>query len=65
MKTTVPDCSTFCGTDNIMKLYKTVLTSTVSLWMKSQELNIEVKPTEQYFLLVLFTKLYSVYETFE
>ena len=39
--------------------------SLLSLWMKSQSVIIQMKATEQYFLVVLFTMLYKVVLTFE
>ena len=45
------------GTEFIM-LYKVVLT--LSLWMKSSSVTNQMKPTEQYFPVVLFIKLYKV-----
>ena len=44
-------------------LYKVVLT--LSLWMKSLSLTIQMKATEQYFPVVLFVMLYKVLLTFE
>ena len=37
----------------------------MSLWMKSLSVTIQVKATEQYFLVVLFIMLYKVVLTFE
>ena len=39
-------------------LYKVLLT--LSLWMKSQSVTIQMKATEQYFPVVLFIMLYKV-----
>ena len=44
-------------------LYKVVLT--LSLWMKSQSVTIQIKATEQYFPVVLFIMLYKVVLAFE
>ena len=45
-------------------LYKVVVTFETSLWMKSYGVTIQIKATEQFFLLVLFTTLYKVVLTF-
>ena len=37
----------------------------MSLWMKSYDVTIQMKATEQYFPLVLFITLYKVVLTFE
>ena len=37
----------------------------MSLWMKSYGVTIQMKATEQYFLVVLFIMLYKVVLTFE
>ena len=37
----------------------------MSLWMKSLSVTIQVKATEEYFLVVLFIMLYKVVLTFE
>ena len=37
----------------------------MSLWMKSYDVTIQVKATEQYFPVVLFIVLYKVVLTFE
>ena len=44
-------------------LYKVVLT--LSLWMKSYSVTIEMKATKQYFPVVLFIMLYKMVLTFE
>jgi len=44
-------------------LYKVVLT--LSLWMKSSSVTIQMKATEQYFPVALFIMLYKVVLTFE
>ena len=44
-------------------LYNVVLT--LSLWMKSYGVTIQMKATEQYFPVVLFITLYKVVLTFE
>ena len=44
-------------------LYKVVLT--LSLWMKSYSVTIQMKATEQYFPVVLFIMLYKVVLKFE
>ena len=42
----------------LFMLYKVLLT--LSLWMKSQSVTIQMKATEQYFPVVLFIMLYKV-----
>ena len=37
----------------------------LSLWMKSYDVTIKMKATEQYFPVVLFIMLYKVVQTFE
>ena len=37
----------------------------MSLWMKSYDVTIQMKATEQYFPVVMFIKLYKVVLTFE
>ena len=37
----------------------------MSLWMKSENVTIQMKATEQYFPVVLFIMLYKVVQTFD
>ena len=37
----------------------------LSLWMKSYDVTIQIKATERYFPVVLFIMLYKVVQTFE
>ena len=48
---------------DLLTLHKVVLTFT--LCMKSGSVTIQMKATEQYFLVVLFIMLYKVVATFE